>query len=321
MIQVKDTRINIVFGLIAFAMIIHFIQNFIPMADRPIYFIGSVIIPIVFLIMMTLFIKESMYFMLIPLIAYFSERLYTLIHLVRFMIFDYVSVFYSASDILNIYLNLIRNTIALSVAVILILAITSKSDKLWRRTHQWSLILLAFHILQLLTLSQYRTDFFGVFLQIPIFMYFSLMVYFLTHRKFYNIYFNQPFAAGSFAPMSSQSGYMSHGSALSQPGYASSSGVSSQPKPASPPKISSQICQNCAANNSIDAQVCHQCGVSLNQSNNIPRTNAQLNPSSPTTKPSSQALSVTCPECNHVNHGSHYCLNCGHSLKTKGNVS
>jgi len=315
MIQVKDSKVNILLIVIGFGMFIHFIQNFVAMTDRPMYFIGSVVIPIIFLIMTALFIKESMYFLLIPLIAYFSERFFILVNLGRFLIFEYNSAFISATDNLNIYLNLIRNSLALGVVVTVILAVTSKSPKLWHRSHQWAVILIIFHVLQILTMTAFRSDFFGILLQLPIFLYFTLIIYVLTHPKYYTIYFDQAFVPPNLSYSASQPGTFSHHSVMSHPGTLSSSSGS---QTSNQGMAKTQICPHCAANNKMDAQVCHQCGNHLNQTP-TPIMSQPIQSSSRPTPPSNTNTAITCPECQQVNHDTNYCLNCGHSLSGKGN--
>lgn len=323
MIQLKDNRVNILFAVIAFGMFIHFIQNFIQMSNQPMYFIASVVVPLIFLIMSTLFIRESMYYLLIPLIAYFSERVFVLLNLGRYFIYDYNSFFLSATDNLNVYLNLIRNSLGIIVALMVILAITNKSLKLWQRSHQWVMILLVIQLLQLLTMTGFRSELFEILLQTPLFLYFGLTVFFITHPKYYLIAFDAQSGAGmSYGSMMSHPGTLSHQNNLSQPGVSSSSNSGqAQAKPINRPVVpTSRICPQCAANNKAEAQSCHQCGSSLNGSvfkNSTPT----LQSTPPASKPYSESIVViNCPECGQSNQNTTYCLNCGHSL-TKGNVS
>lgn len=320
MIQIKDSRVNILYAAIGLGMFVHFIQNFVAMADKPMYFVGSVFVPLIFLITVTLFIKESMYYLLIPLIAYFSERLFVLLNLGRFMIFEYNPVFVSATDNLNIYLNLLRNGFSIVVVITLILAMTSKSMKTWQRTHQLVIILLILQILQILTMTSYRSDFFGILLQVPLFSYFGLISYYVTHPKYFVIYFDPNLAQFSHSSM------MSHASSSSQIGHMSQAGMTSQGSSSGYRPIkeayvpTSRICPQCAANNKLDAQTCHQCGNGLDQAA-APIIQKSSNSRSHQSSNQNISATITCPECQHVNQGTNYCLNCGHSLSGKGRVS
>lgn len=320
MIQVKDTRVNILFAVIALGMFVHFIQNFLAMSNNPMYFIGSVVVPLVFLIMMALFVRESMYFLLIPLIAYFSERLFILLNQSNFLLLRYNSIFYSPAETFYIYLNLFRNLFAIVVALMLILALTSKSMKTWQKAHQFVIILIVLQVLQLLTFNQFRSDFFAVLLQVPLFLYFALIAYYVTHPKYFAIYFDPHLAQFSHSSMMSHASYSSQAGQMSQAGM-TSQGSSSGYRPIKEAHVpTSRICPQCAANNKLDAHVCHQCGNGLDQSA-APIFQKSSSPKSHQASKPNISATITCPECQHVNQGTNYCLNCGHSLSGKGRVS
>ncbi len=317
MIQVKDQRVKFVFAVIGFGIFIHFSANFTQMAAHPDYFVGSVVIPLIFLIMATLFIKESMYFLMIPLLAYFSERLFNLFNFI-----EYFSNEASLRDVIGIdtlflYTYLIRVALGITISLLIVFAITSKSQKAWSRSHQLTTILLILHGIQLLTMPRYReADLFIRLLQVPNMMYFSVIAFVITHPKYYWINFDQQFNPYVQSPLSfSQNGFSQPGSVASRPGLSVA--------PSAP--VKQIICPQCAANNKPGNDVCHQCGGGLNGV--LTLKSAPAMPKPPRQTPSSGSPSATpstllstCPECKQSNSGSTYCLNCGHSLTVKGRV-
>jgi len=147
------------------------------------------------------------------------------------------------------------------------------------------------------------------------FLYFTLLINFITKPKYYTIYFDQAFVPTNLSSSASQPGSLSHQSYMSHQGNLSSSSGS---QASNQGLATTQICPHCAANNRQDVQVCHQCGHHLNQTPSTMTDQSISVHSSPNQAPKINAA-INCPECNQINHNTNYCLNCGHSLSGKGN--
>lgn len=326
MLQSRSYHPTVIISILLASIVFLFMATFITMDFF--HLLSALIIPLIFLIISGVFLRESVYFLIAPLILYFSDRIYIFL----------MNGLYALDLIANdptigfagfafYVLNLVRTMLAIGIATYAVYAISAKSEKSWRLLHRWFGILLAIHVVEYLFGISYFPSTFLEFLFAPGTLYFPIIMFTLTHPKWYVLDFEQSFSdQGSLfqSPIPPRPAPAEH-PYPSQGGHASwqpSSQSSSQSGAYVTPKMGlTVICPHCQTQNRATDNFCKKCGQSIKERTNAPQQNPQ-NPqkASPVRKEPSyhapQAIMHICPECQSENvQKSPYCLSCGHNLK------
>ena len=326
MLQSRSYHSAVILSILLASIVFLFMATFITMDFF--HLLSALIIPLIFLIISGVFLRESVFFLIAPLILYFSDRVYIFL----------MNGLYALDLIANdptigfagfafYVLNLVRTMLAIGIATYAVYAISAKSEKSWRLLHRWFGILLAIHIVEYLFGISYFPSTFLELLFAPGTLYFPVIMFTLTHPKWYVIDFEQSFTdQGSLFqgaipeskpvehPYPSQGG---HASWQPSPPHASQSGAYVTSKTGS-----TVICPHCQTENRATDNFCKKCGQSIKERVSNPKQAPQQQPQqrapiqtqSPQYSP--QAIMAICPECQSENiQKSPYCLSCGRNLK------
>ena len=326
MLQSRSFHSTVILSILLASIVFLFMATFIIMDFF--HLLSALIIPLIFLIISGFFLRDSVFFLIAPLILYFSDRVYI------FLMNGLYALDLIANDptigfagVAFYALNLVRTMLAIGIATYAVYAISAKSEKSWRLLHRWFGILLAIHFLEYLFMISYFPSTFLDMLFAPGTLYFPIIMFTLTHPKWYALDFEQSFTdQGSLFqvpvpqskavehPYPSQGG---HASWQPSPPHVSQSGSYVTSKTGS-----SVICPHCQTENRATDNFCKKCGQSIKErvsrQQQAPQQYIQQRSSIQTKSPhhSSHAIMAICPECQSENiQKSPYCLSCGHNLK------
>ena len=327
MLQSRTIHSTIFIFIILASILIQFMTTFVYMDLMHLF--SALVIPMIFIIIAGVFVRESIFFLIVPIILYFTDRVYIFLmnglYAVDLIANDPTIGFAGASFYV---INLFRIMFAIGLSVYAVVAISAKSEKGWAMTHRLMGILLVTHIIEFLFWNGYFIGSSIDLLYGPGAMYFPILMFSLTNPKWHQIDFENSFTSPpTGTPVTrSSSGthpYPSHPGQSWQPsGHASAGGLNESP-PQMPPNFNQSsapntvVCPNCQTRNRASDNFCLKCGTRIKSV-----TSPKPQPSSSATRQSASAQSVSaqilrvCPECNTENSSqSPYCLTCGHNLK------
>lgn len=323
MLQSRSYHSNLILSVILASIVLLFMLTFISMDF--LHLLSALIIPLIFLIISGVFVRESVYFLIAPLILYFSDRVYI------FLMNGLYALDLIANDPtigfagFSFYvINLLRTILAIGIATYGVYTISAKSDKSWRLLHRWVGILLVIQGVEYLFGISYFPSSVLELLFAPGTLYFPIIMFTLTHPKWYVLDFEKSFIEKPMSFQQSNVQSAPHGHPYSsQAGHASwqpSDQHSHQEIPYVTANTGAKvICPHCQTENRATDNFCKKCGQSIkshsSQAQQKPSPNARpVKPQASYQKPT--AILHVCPECQSENiQNSPYCLSCGHNLK------
>lgn len=324
MLQSRTLHPPIVYAIILLSIVLQFMATFVYMDF--LHLVAALIIPLIFLIIAGVFARESVFFLIVPIILYFSDRIYI------FLMNGLYALDLIANDptlgfagISFYILNLVRIMAAISIATYAVYVISAKSESGWKLLHRLVGILLIIQGIEFLFWLSYFPSTGVDLLFAPGMLYFPAIMYALTHPTWHVLDFEKSFAnQGSIIsnqkPASqsepSEHPYPSHpGHASWQPHPAHTSGG-----PVTTQKTGASVtCPHCQATNRASDNFCLKCGMRIKAAAQTPpsqKTPAGYKSENIRPTQGSTSLMNVCPECQTENvNQSPYCLSCGHNLK------
>ena len=329
MLRIRSYTPNIIYFVILASVIIQFMATFVYMDFMHLF--SALILPLIFIVIAGVFVRESIFFVIAPIILYFSDRVY--IFLINGLyaldlIANDPTIGFAGSGFYVI--NLSRMMFAIGVSIYAVYVISAKSDSGWRLLHRLSLILLIAQGVEFLFWFSYFIVPSSQFLFAPSMAYFPIVMFTLTHPAWFTVDFTQSFADDesflkptSATVSSSGHPYMSYPSA--QPTLTPSTQPTTSPRMA--PNYTSNraankvICPHCQTENRATDNFCLKCGQRIKAishggktappAHQAPAAKRQAPP-----KNIAYRIAPVCPECQTENiNKSPFCINCGHNLK------
>ena len=330
MLRIRTYTPNIIYFIILASVIIQFMLTFVHMDFMHLF--SALILPLVFIVIAGVFVRESIFFIIAPIILYFSDRVY--IFLINGLyaldlIANDPTIGFAGSGFYVI--NLSRMMFAIGVSIYAVYVISAKSDSGWSLLHRLSLILLIGQSIEFLFWFSYFVVPSSQFLFAPSMAYFPILMFTLTHPTWFTVDFTSSFVddgsilKSSLIPASSASqSYMPHTSVQPaqrhatqpqvNPGLAPSNAISKR-------GVSKVICPHCQTENRATDNYCLKCGQRIKTPNGGVKTpppinHATISKRQAPPKNTAYRIATVCPECHTENvNKSPFCLNCGHNLK------
>lgn len=316
MLMTRKVQVNVIYFIILASVIIQFMSTFVYM--DLFHLLSALILPLVFIIIAGIFIRESVFFLIGPIIIYFSDRIFIFLHNGLYAL-DLISndPTLGFAGVGFYTLNLLRMMFAIGVAVYAVYVISAKSESGWKLLHRLASILLIVQTIEFLFWFSY---FFVPSMQVlfaPSMLYFPLIIFALTHAKWYAIDFSKSFAnqgpilSSPEMNLPKNQGHPYY-QRVSQGGTSmtsSQSGATTQP-------ANQIICSHCQAANRSTDNYCLNCGKQIKSMAGPAQSTQHTHTPPKKSYHSATEIVSTCPECQNENTTqSPYCLNCGRNLK------